>query len=137
MQVIGRVEKLIDHNKWRVAFLAPFGVSLIGVAERYVQTGLWDSTQTRIIIGGAASAVLSAVATYLVPAGRAVVTVASTVPDPAATTPTAPAPITPPSSDPTDDGNDGDDVMDPALTSATVVENPSPDSDSQAALAGN
>lgn len=134
MKVIGKVEKLIDHNKWRAAFLAPFGVSLIGVAERYVQTGVWDGTQTRIIVGGAASAVLSAVATYLVPAGKAVVTVAKTVPDPTATIPTATAPAVPPP-DPTDDGNDGDDIMDPSLKSATVVENPAPDSDSQAALA--
>lgn len=136
MKVIGKVEKLIDHNKWRAAFLAPFGVSLIGVAERYVQTGVWDGAQTRIIVGGAASAVLSAVATYLVPAGKAVVTVAKMVPPGPETPPAATVPTVPPP-DPTDDGNDGDDIMDPTLKSATVVENPAPDSDSQSALEVN
>lgn len=134
MKKIVQVEKLIDHNKWRAAFLAPFGLTLAGVVERYVENGVWDSSSTRLAVGGALAATASAFFTWLVPAGKALVTVPTTGTGTfSVSTPTLePVNATP---IPDDDGNDGDDALPTALLTAPAVTNPDlPSAGAQAAL---
>lgn len=125
---------MLGHNKWRAAFLAPFGLMLAGVVERYVETGVWDSSSTRLAVGGALAATASAFFTWLVPAGRALVTVpTSTLGAPPVARGVVPsvkaAPV------PDDDGNDGDDALPTALLTAPTVTNPDlPSAGAQAAL---
>jgi hypothetical protein len=78
--MIVQVEKLLNANKAKAAFLAPFLLALAGVVERYVETGVWDSVQTRIIVGGAMTAIAASVATYLTGAGKATVKTAGSAP---------------------------------------------------------
>jgi hypothetical protein len=70
---ISKVVELLDNYKARAAFLAPFVAGVGSVVTNWIVTGEWNDTEFKILVGGVATGIFTAVATWFAPAGNAVV----------------------------------------------------------------
>lgn len=65
------VIELIDKNKAKLAFLAPLVTALGAAVVSWVVSGDFNATEVRAAAGGAVLALVSSIATYFTPAGKA------------------------------------------------------------------
>lgn len=72
---LANVATLLDSYKSKAAFLAPFILSLGTTVVSWIVSGEFNENEVRTIIGGAVLAGFASLATYLAPAGAAVVEV--------------------------------------------------------------
>jgi len=67
------VIRLIDTNKAKLAFLAPFIVTVLGVVANWVASGEFDTTELRGALSGLVLSLAAGVSAYFAKAGQAVV----------------------------------------------------------------
>ncbi len=72
---LAQVVKLVDSNKSKAAFFAPFITSMTGVLVSWAATGNFSITELRAAVAGLLLSMGTAAATYFTPAGAAEVEV--------------------------------------------------------------
>jgi hypothetical protein len=68
------VIRLLDANKAKAAFLAPFITGILAIAAHAVVSGEWNLTETKALIGALIMSVASSYGTWATPAKKAEVT---------------------------------------------------------------
>lgn len=68
---VAKVVKIIDKNKAKAAFAAPFVLALGGSLASYVVTGDFNEAEVRTAVGGFVTACTAALAAYLAPSKEA------------------------------------------------------------------
>jgi hypothetical protein len=70
---VARIIRLVDTNKAKAAFLAPFAVTLVGVIVNWAATGEFDTGELKLAAEGIVASIVSGGAVYKTPAKQAVV----------------------------------------------------------------
>lgn len=76
--MIVEVIRLIDTNKAKLAFLAPFLITVLSVTGIWIATGEFNIQEIRVAASGVLASIAAAIAAYFGSPGKAVV---QTIPD--------------------------------------------------------